>query len=88
MSSLAPANDPRAVDVQCTDDELIVGLADGRRLSVPIAWFPRLARASTNERASFELLGDGVGIHWPQVDEDINIEGLLAGRPSAEFVSE
>ena len=84
MSSLA-ANPVLANSVECTDDELIVALSDGRSLSVPIVWFPRLAKASPSERADYELLGNGAGVHWPQVDEDVSVAGLLAGRPSAEF---
>ena len=61
-----------------------VSLTDGRTLFVPLAWFPRLAHASHAERAAYEILGDGEGIHWPQVDEDISVAGLLAGQPSAE----
>ncbi|MCF8157388.1 MAG: DUF2442 domain-containing protein [Rhodoferax sp.] len=70
--------------IVCSDDELRVSLTDGRTLTVPIAWFPRLAHASSSERAEYELLGDGEGIHWPQVDEDISVAGLLAGQPSIE----
>jgi hypothetical protein len=76
---------PRATGVVCTDDEINVTLADGRRLVVPIAWFPRLAHASPATRARFELLGDGQGIHWPDVDEDVSVAGLVAGRPAAEY---
>ncbi len=84
MSSLALQIDPRAEHVRFTDDELVVALADGRTLSVPLAWFPRLANAQPKDRAEFELLGDGQGIHWPTLDEDISILGLLAGNPSFE----
>jgi hypothetical protein len=84
MNFLA-ANPVFASAVECTDDELIVSLSDGRNLSVPLVWFPRLAKASPSERADYELLGDGEGVHWPQVDEDISVLGLLAGKPSAEF---
>lgn len=87
MSSLALQIDPRAEQVRCTDDELVVTLSDGRTLSVPLAWFPRLANASEAQRAQHELLGDGVGIHWPLIDEDISVLGLLAGNPSAEAAS-
>ncbi len=80
MNSLVLDDMPRATDVVCTDDEISVALADGRRLVVPIAWFPRLAHASAAERAHFELLGDGLGIHWPEVDEDVSVAGLVAGR--------
>lgn len=76
---------PIISNVNLTDDELIVGLADGRSLSVPIVWFPRLAKADASQRADYELLGEGEGIHWPQIDEDISVSGLLAGKPSVEF---
>lgn len=66
--------------VTVTDDELTVGLADGRVIVVPLVWFPRLLRASTAVRAKWELLGDGEGIHWPDADEDLSVEGLLAGN--------
>lgn len=84
MSSLA-AKPILASAVECTEDELIVTLSDGRRLAVPTVWFPRLVKASPQERAEYELLGHGEGIHWPTIDEDISVAGLLAGRPSVEF---
>ena len=65
-----------------TDTELTVRLVDGRRLSVPVAWFPRLLPATPEQRGKSELLGDGDGIHWPLIDEDLSAEGLLAGRRS------
>ncbi len=81
-SSTAPLT-PRAVDVAVTNDELIVQLVDGRRIATPIAWCPRLRHATPAERARFELLGDGLGIHWPDIDEDLSIDGLLRGiRPA------
>ena len=85
MSSLANNVVPHAISVECTDKELVVSLSDGRVLSVPVVWFPRLARASAEERAEFELLGDGEGIHWPTVDEDVSVLGLLEGRKSIEY---
>lgn len=85
MTSLVFKNAPRAIAVVCSDDELRVSLTDGRWLSVPIVWFPRLANAAPADRADYELLGDGEGIHWPQVDEDISVAGLLAGQTSVEF---
>lgn len=88
MNSLALQSEPRAERVHFTDDELVVGLADGRSLSIPLAWFPRLAGASPQARAEFELLGDGLGIHWPKLDEDISVLGLLAGRSSFEYAPE
>ena len=82
MSSSAPDIDARATEVVCTDDELSVLLADGRRITAPLAWFPRLLHATARERANCELLGDGYGIHWPDVDEDLSVEGLLRGARS------
>jgi hypothetical protein len=83
MRSSSPSVDPRAKEVAFTDDELSVLLADGRRLSVPLAWFPRLLRATTAQRRNFELIGDGQGIHWPEIDEDLSVAGLLRGTASA-----
>lgn len=83
MSSSLPSTDPRVKEVAITDDELSVLLGDGRRLSVPLAWFPRLLRATPEQRARFEIIGEGQGIHWPEVDEDLSIAGLLRGAPSA-----
>lgn len=79
MSTSATDAPPRARDVRCTDDELIVALADGRRLAVPLAWFPRLRGATAAQRAHCEILGDGEGIHWPDLDEDLSVSGLLRG---------
>lgn len=84
MNSLILNEAPRAMAVECSDDELRVSLTDGRTLSVPVAWFPRLAHASPAQRANYQLLGDGQGIHWPSVDEDISVMGLLAGQRSVE----
>jgi hypothetical protein len=67
-----------AIDVECTDDELIVALVDGRRVSAPSAWLPRLLRATPKQRANWRLIGRGVGIHWEDVDEDISVRTLLA----------
>jgi hypothetical protein len=71
--------DPRAVTASVSDDELSVELADGRRLSVPLAWFPRLLHATPAQRANWMLLGDGQGLHWPDVEEDLSVAGLLRG---------
>jgi hypothetical protein len=70
----------RATSVRFTDDELVVSLSDARTLSVPLAWFPRLFHASISERAEWRLIGDGEGIHWEAVDEDLSIAGLLRGE--------
>ncbi len=86
MSTLAVEGEPRAVSARCTEDELIVQLADGRVLSVPLVWFPRLASAGTEARSNVTLIGDGDGLHWPAVDEDISVAGLLSGRASVEYV--
>jgi hypothetical protein len=67
-----------AVDVSCTDDELIVTLVDGRRVSALLEWFPRLVGATPEQRANWRLIGRGVGIHWEDVDEDISVRTLLA----------
>ena len=74
----------RAVDVKVMDDELTVQLEDGRTLAVPLVWYPRLLHGSKRERARWRFIGRGVGIHWPSLDEDISVEGLLAGRRSGE----
>ena len=79
MTSSVPSVDPRATEVTVTEDELSVVLADGRRLAVPLAWYPRLLHASSEQRQHFELLGDGHGIHWPEIDEDLSIQGMLRG---------
>lgn len=79
MSSSLPGTDARAKKVVLSEDELTVVLGDGRRLSVPLAWFPRLLRASREELENFELLGEGIGIHWPDLDEDVSVAGLLRG---------
>ena len=75
---------PRATQVIVTDDTLTVDLEDGRTISVPIGWFPRLAHGNAVERANVEISGAGFGLHWPDLDEDIGVEGLLLGRRSAE----
>lgn len=82
MSTLERANEPLAIGLEVTDDELIVSLADGRRLSVPIAWYPRLANANPDQRRNWEIIGPGVGFHWPDVDEDLSVEGMLRGAPA------
>jgi hypothetical protein len=75
---------PLAVSVTCTADALTVVLADGRTLSVPLSWYPRLLHGRPRERGNWELIGEGDGIHWPDLDEDVSVEGLLAGRRSGE----
>jgi len=71
-------------DVTVTEDELLVELEDGRTISVPLAWYPRLLHGTEKERRKWRLIGGGQGIHWPDLDEDIRVEHLLAGVPSGE----
>lgn len=75
---------PNAERVTLTEDTLTVDLSDGRTISVPLAWFPRLLQATPEERGHWRLIGKGQGIHWEDIDDDISVEGLLAGRPSGE----
>lgn len=84
MSTLLLEIEPTAVNVTLTEDDLTVDLADGRRIVVPLAWYPRLVHGTPQERNHWQLIGDGEGIHWPDLDEDLSVEGLLLGRPSAE----
>lgn len=79
MSTLAVELHPQAHSIKCTDDAIIVGLVDGRIISAPLVWFPRLSQASKAQRENWELLGEGEGVHWPEIDEDLSIAGLLAG---------
>jgi hypothetical protein len=72
------------MEVAITDDDLSIVLADGRKISVPLTWFPRLLHANPAQRQHFELLGDGEGIHWPDVDEDLSVAGLLRGTPAPQ----
>ena len=85
MGILALSADERVQDVTVTDDLLSVDLADGRTISVPLAWYPRLFRATTAQRAHWRTCGGGYGIHWPDLDEHLNTEGLLRGAPSPEY---
>lgn len=78
MSTSAVRLDPLVVDVSCTDVSLRVVLADGREIVTPLEWFPRLRDASAGARANWQPIGGGIGIHWPDIDEDISIAGLLA----------
>ena len=73
-----------AQDVTASGEALIVDLADGRTITVPLAWFPRLAHGTSAEQANWRFIGRGAGIHWPDLDEDISVESLLAGRRSGE----
>ena len=86
MTTLVLEADPVAVDVTVTQDRLLVSLGDGRTLGIPLTWYPRLLHATLAERANWRLLGDGYAIEWPDLDEHIGVEGLLAGRRSGESV--
>ena len=84
MNTLALEQEPVAIGLKLTEDYFMVELADGRTLSIPLAWYPRLSHATKEERANWDFLGDGYAIEWPDLDEHIGIEGLLAGRRSGE----
>jgi hypothetical protein len=75
---------PNVESITVTEDTLSVDLSDGRTISVPLAWFPRLVHATPEERNNWRLIGKGSGMHWEDLDEDISVEGLLAGKPSGE----
>jgi len=79
MNTLAIELHPQVQTIKCTDVDLIVHLLDGRAISAPLVWFPRLSEATQQQRANWELLGDGEGIHWPEIDEDLSVAGLLSG---------
>lgn len=83
MTTSEPRPGERVLDVRFTDDLLVVDLADGRTVSVPLAWYPRLLAASSEQRSRWELSAAGFGIHWPDVDEDLSTAGLLRGAPAA-----
>lgn len=82
MTTSAAEIIPRAVSVDCTDEELVVVLSDGRTLSTPLVWFPRLVEASAAQRADWRLIGGGEGIRWEALDEDLSVRGLLRGEPA------
>lgn len=82
MSTSEPKPGEEVKDVRFTDDLLTVDLADGRTISVPLAWYPRLLRATPEQRNNWHIAGGGFGIHWPDVDEDLSAEGLLRGAPA------
>ena len=83
MSTAArPTSDPRARAVEVSNDVITAHLTDGRTISVPLAWSYRLADATAEQRAHYEIIGDGTGIHWPDVDEDISVRGMLDGIPA------
>ncbi len=82
MGILVQAADERVADVSFDEDALSVRLKDGRRISVPLAWYPKLFHATAEQRSNWKIAGGGYGIHWPEIDEDISTEGLLRGTPA------
>lgn len=82
MNISAKVTDERVLDVRCDDHSLIVDLMDGRTISVPLVWYPRLLHATAEQRGQWELSAGGYGIHWPEIDEDLSTEGLLRGAPA------
>jgi hypothetical protein len=84
LGSSALAADERVASVKISSDSLTVSLRDGRVISVPLAWYPRLKNAKPKERKNWRIAGGGFGIHWPDLDEDLSTQGLLRGAPSAE----
>jgi uncharacterized protein DUF2442 len=82
MSTAAGPDGPRIQSVEVDDEVISARLVDGRVISVPLTWSWRLTKASPNQRRRYELIGGGEGIHWPDVDEDISVEGMLSGRPT------
>ena len=84
MSTSAATETPLAIAAKVTGDALVVELRDGRVVSVPLGWYPRLAAATAAERRRWQLVGPGIGIHWPAIDEDVSVDALLAGQASNE----
>jgi hypothetical protein len=83
MGTLALAADERVADVEVTEDAVSVRLMDGRTISVPLAWYPRLLNATPEQRSNWQISGGGYGVHWPDVDEDLSTEGMLRGAPAS-----
>lgn len=73
-----------AIDISVTDDTLAVELSDGRTISVPLEWYPRLVHGTPEERNNWNIIGTGQGLHWEELDEDISVEGIIVGNPSGE----
>jgi Protein of unknown function (DUF2442) len=82
MGILALTADERVAGVSFSEDSLCVALRDGRKISVPLTWYPKLLRATAQQRTNWKLAGGGYGIHWPDLDEDLSTEGLLRGAPA------
>ncbi|MCE9592211.1 MAG: DUF2442 domain-containing protein [Planctomycetes bacterium] len=84
MPSAAKTRAARAVSLRVTGSAVVVRLEDGRTVSTPLAWYPRLMNGTPRERQNFKIIGGGEGVHWPDLDEDLSVEGMLAGLPSGE----
>ena len=82
MNIVDSPNEPRIKDIQVTEDMIVASLVDGRVVSVPLAWSWRLSDATQEQRQNFEIIGDGDGVHWPEIDEDISARGILYGVPA------
>lgn len=82
MNTVVDIVEPRIKDIRVTEQEIIAYLIDGRTISVPLAWSWRLLEATPEQRSNFEYIGEGQGVHWPEIDEDISIEGMLYGVPA------
>ena len=82
MSIVADIIEPRLMEIRITEEEIIAYLVDGRTISVPLAWSWRLSEATSAQRQHYEIIGDGLGVHWPEIDEDISVEGMLCGNPA------
>jgi hypothetical protein len=82
MNTAVNIIEPRLLDIQITEAEIIAHLVDGRTISVPLAWSWRLSEATDDQRQKFEIIGDGQGVYWPDLDEDISVEGMLCGSPA------
>ena len=82
MSTVVNSIEPRLLTIKVTEDEIIAYLVDGRTVSVPLIWSWRLSEATEKQRQNFEIIGDGQGVHWPDIDEDISIDGMLYGSPA------
>jgi hypothetical protein len=87
MNTLEPKAGERVTAVHFTDDTISVDLFDGRTITVPLTWYPRLLHATKEQRANWEIAGAGYGIHWPDIDEDLNTQGLLQGAPAPRSAS-
>jgi len=82
MNTADNTYEPRLYDIRVTEDEIIAFLVDGRTISVPLAWSWRLSEATLEQRQHFEMIGEGTGVHWPDIDEDISVQGMLHGTPA------